>query len=237
MASPNIDSDADNIIGRAYSRFAPSQWETALLCNDVSHWLDASLEWALYWDLSRWPLSTEASLSWYICYVTCIAYGSFCLHIGYSSMQYAIHSHVYILYESVDAGVSNKEQLGLWLTAYIEGNCLTFRNYVLENPKCTRKTTRFKSSVGFWLDKSPLSTAKNLIDAEGYMYVCFESVKCYDCMCRTLGDRLTLSLAETLNQDWLTTFSIFVIPSQILASSIRQYNFIYHNQNRPLHCP
>ena len=32
---------------RANSRFAPSQWETALLCNDVSHWLDASLEPAL----------------------------------------------------------------------------------------------------------------------------------------------------------------------------------------------
>ena len=25
-------------------RFAPSQWETALLCNDVSYWLGASLE-------------------------------------------------------------------------------------------------------------------------------------------------------------------------------------------------
>ena len=33
---------------RANSRFAPSQWETALLCNDVSHWLGASLESALY---------------------------------------------------------------------------------------------------------------------------------------------------------------------------------------------
>ena len=32
---------------RADSRFAPSQWETALLCNDVSHWLSASLESAL----------------------------------------------------------------------------------------------------------------------------------------------------------------------------------------------
>ena len=29
------------------SRFAPSRWETALLCNDVSHWLGASLETAL----------------------------------------------------------------------------------------------------------------------------------------------------------------------------------------------
>ena len=34
-------------IVRAESRFAPSQWETALLCNDVSHWLGASLESAL----------------------------------------------------------------------------------------------------------------------------------------------------------------------------------------------
>ena len=30
------------------TRFAPSRWETALLCNDVSHWLSASLESALY---------------------------------------------------------------------------------------------------------------------------------------------------------------------------------------------
>ena len=33
---------------RADSRFASSQWETALLCNDVSHWLDASLESAVF---------------------------------------------------------------------------------------------------------------------------------------------------------------------------------------------
>ena len=33
---------------RAASRYAPSQWETALLCKDISHWLGASLESALY---------------------------------------------------------------------------------------------------------------------------------------------------------------------------------------------
>ena len=32
------------VVCRADSRFAPSQWETALLCNDVSHWLGASLD-------------------------------------------------------------------------------------------------------------------------------------------------------------------------------------------------
>ena len=31
-----------------HSRFAPSQWEMVLLCNDVSHWLDASLKQFCY---------------------------------------------------------------------------------------------------------------------------------------------------------------------------------------------
>ena len=36
------------ILSRVDSRFAPSQWETALLCNDVSHWLGANLEEVFY---------------------------------------------------------------------------------------------------------------------------------------------------------------------------------------------
>ena len=36
---------------RAESRFAPSQWETVLLCNNISHWLGAGLESApLLWN-------------------------------------------------------------------------------------------------------------------------------------------------------------------------------------------
>ena len=34
--SKYLDSETES---RADSRFAPSQWEAALLCNDVSHWL------------------------------------------------------------------------------------------------------------------------------------------------------------------------------------------------------
>ena len=34
-------------INRADSRFAPSQWETVLVCNNICHWLGASLELAL----------------------------------------------------------------------------------------------------------------------------------------------------------------------------------------------
>ena len=87
----------------------------------------------------------------------------------------------------------------------------------------------------FGLTNSPLSTARVLTDAVGY--ICLESMKCGKCVCQTLGDELTLSLAETLNQDWLITLSIFFIPSQTLPCSIRQYNYIYYNQNLPLHCP
>ena len=36
--------EVDIVKYRADSRFAPSQWESALLCNDVSHWLGASIE-------------------------------------------------------------------------------------------------------------------------------------------------------------------------------------------------
>ena len=41
---------------RADSRFAPSQWAMALLCNDVPHWLGASLESALISYLVCWTL-------------------------------------------------------------------------------------------------------------------------------------------------------------------------------------
>ena len=54
---------------RADSRFAPSQWETGLLCNDVSHWLGASLESALNYGSHRWDMgclyfSNEHSPNW-----------------------------------------------------------------------------------------------------------------------------------------------------------------------------
>ena len=60
------------------------------------------------------------------------------------------------------------------------------------------KTICLKSSVGIWPDKFPLSTAKVLSDAVGY--VCSESVKC-DCLPQTLGGELTLYSAMTLKQD------------------------------------
>ena len=47
---------------RADSRFVPSQWEMALLCNVVSHWLGASLESALYLISEQVRSSTSAGV-------------------------------------------------------------------------------------------------------------------------------------------------------------------------------
>ena len=43
---------------RADSRSAPSQWETALLCNDVSHWLGTELGSIQFrnWNCSSIPI-------------------------------------------------------------------------------------------------------------------------------------------------------------------------------------
>ena len=55
----------------ADSRFVPSQWEMALLCNDVSHWLGANLESALItlasgsaiWTTHPWNMNDVFSFS------------------------------------------------------------------------------------------------------------------------------------------------------------------------------
>ena len=57
----------DKIDSRADSRFVPSQWETALLCNDISHWLGANLESALDYDKLKLN-STIISSSYEKCY-------------------------------------------------------------------------------------------------------------------------------------------------------------------------
>ena len=47
---------------RVDSSFAPSQWETALLCNDVSHWLGASLESSLWVNIT--PFDKSGIILW-----------------------------------------------------------------------------------------------------------------------------------------------------------------------------
>ena len=51
--SPHKPGAGAKINGGTDSKFAPSQWETVLLCNDVFHWLGTGLESALEWSY-RW---------------------------------------------------------------------------------------------------------------------------------------------------------------------------------------
>ena len=55
---------------RADSRFAPSHWETALLCNTASHWLGANLEsaqsmekYGVFWGVFMSSLTREMYMS------------------------------------------------------------------------------------------------------------------------------------------------------------------------------
>ena len=45
---------------RADPRFVPGQWETALLCNDISHWLGTSLESALHTHSTKLAFTLQA---------------------------------------------------------------------------------------------------------------------------------------------------------------------------------
>ena len=42
-----------------HSVYAPSQWEMALHCNAISHWLGAYTEWSLHEDKLSWKLFSE----------------------------------------------------------------------------------------------------------------------------------------------------------------------------------
>ena len=50
---------------RDQSRYAPSEWETSLWCNDISHWLSAYLDWSLrLWLIVESLSIDEANLLW-----------------------------------------------------------------------------------------------------------------------------------------------------------------------------
>ena len=49
----------------ADSRFSPSQWEMVLLCNHVSHWLDANLESTLFmWCIDLYSSQMDQIMAW-----------------------------------------------------------------------------------------------------------------------------------------------------------------------------
>ena len=64
-------SFAQWVLLRADFRFAPSQWKTALLCINVSHWLGTNLESALL------LIMTDLHTKWYMVYWSQFSYHKF----------------------------------------------------------------------------------------------------------------------------------------------------------------
>ena len=97
---------------RADSRFAPSQWETALLCNDVSRWLGASLESAL----KAWCafIFGHECVQWAV--VVTFPYGIWCwslLALEWTPI-FTSQSIVFSLYSIVGVGVTGPPQSTNW---------------------------------------------------------------------------------------------------------------------------
>ena len=87
---------------RAVSSFAPSQWETALLCNDVSHWLGASLESALI--TMYYCLQTE--LFWKKnCFLFCIIPDIGMVWVGWNSCTNKTRTWLYYIVNIMPADV------------------------------------------------------------------------------------------------------------------------------------
>ena len=107
---------------RADSRFAPSQWETALLCNDVSHWLGASLESALH----VW-FKTIDDRSW----VLGLPHLMFTLHYGVSVLR---------TLQKIRALSQYKDDLSWYGDSYIKDKRVARPYFLKHGDSCSSKT-------------------------------------------------------------------------------------------------
>ena len=102
-----------------FFRFVPSQWETALLCNDVSHWLGVSLEAALYTIRSTLQTALPVQKGW----ATSIIHTDI-----HSACQAAIKRWPLCIGHDITGSntVSNKVSFGKKNPRFADGILLTF---------------------------------------------------------------------------------------------------------------
>ena len=80
---------------RADARFAPSQWETPLLCNDISHWLAANLAstlWNQFWNITTVDLFMTSWLFFSIIHSIVILRRRYDTHSSASRGGITLHS-------------------------------------------------------------------------------------------------------------------------------------------------
>ena len=105
---------------RADSRFAPSQWETVLLCNDVSHWLGPSLELVLFTryvpcSQSRWLFGNRCNntfrvIVWPYALPSVMHADNHYIDVKMTTMPFQITS-LTVVYSIVYSGVDKKKPI------------------------------------------------------------------------------------------------------------------------------
>ena len=128
-----------DLLFRADPRFAPSQWETSLQSNGVSHWLDANLETALTsgWNCQPWP---NRSQNWMFVHSIIILS---------NSQQFPTSSS------------QNQVELGEWATRHFM-HCLTIElwdskiRYLIVMLSCCRWVSMTLVNIGWDNGLSPL---------------------------------------------------------------------------------
>ena len=118
---------------RNQSRHAPSQWETSLQCNDVSHWLGAYLNWSLH--QKCW--STTHIVEWFQTYLRIWLCKDRYFHWIWSSRDAG--DVVTMASRCVCNGtlrfvifITNLVRMG---SVYIPSSCFSFLYFIIENKK------------------------------------------------------------------------------------------------------
>ena len=116
---------------RADSRFAPSQWETVLLCNDVSHWLGPSLELVLFTryvpcSQSRWLFGNRCNntfrvIVWPYALPSVMHADNHYIDVKMTTMPFQITS-LTVVYSIVYSGVDKKKPSKLRVTGHCAVN-------------------------------------------------------------------------------------------------------------------
>ena len=119
------------IWNRNDSMFVPSQWETALLCNDVSHWLGANIESALGNENIYFPPKKINNVKGGKRVKTCVDLYFFVISITITDVPTIFCCYFFVeLYIHVDRCHYLDNYLTLWANGVV-ASCIS--NYILKN--------------------------------------------------------------------------------------------------------
>ena len=96
--------------GSVSSRYAPSQWEMSLQCNNISHWLGAYLDWSLEMEVCGW-----CNICWWCVWHKLFSISDYCMYFFFS------HNSITTVPESIGNLTSLKVCFASWISFWLEG--------------------------------------------------------------------------------------------------------------------